>query len=336
MLNQDVLKNIILNGGVPPDLEEKFTEYLSIQLMQPEIKKFYRIRLAINTIKDNGFKVRLENEWLCRVPKKHLTKKELDFLEENIQAQEKRAIWANILTLDTLPIISSPCRPEEVRKKMSHLFMFSDYNKKPRRFIRECYWYEAYNRGRYTHNTEYWFNVWRLRKTGTSFVKWCERVGIKETGIAYYNPEERHAFRVYFDKGLLIDCNELVLDTSNQNFKGLADFVMSPNKEIYCYATTTAFKKKGIQHHSSLLSGQPVLFAGELKVSMGNIEEITMTSGHYQPTKENLIELLKVLKSQNISLNKVKLYEFEGNLLSDDAELFLSSELDERTCPQSP
>jgi hypothetical protein len=36
-------------------------------------------------------------------------------------------------------------------------------------------------------------------------------------------------------------------------------------------------------HHSSIFAGEPVHFAGEIKVSQGRIEWISNKSGHYQP-----------------------------------------------------
>lgn len=64
---------------------------------------------------------------------------------------------------------------------------------------------------------------------------------------------------------------------------GWAIFVVSPEREIY-----SASHIVGKLHHSSFLSGKPVLAAGELVVDHGVIKVITAKSGHYMPTAEDL------------------------------------------------
>ena len=62
----------------------------------------------------------------------------------------------------------------------------------------------------------------------------------------------------------------------------VVDCVMALDETFYCYETSTDIRKEGLRHHSGILSGQPVLFAGAIGIKEGKIFKITMKSGHYK------------------------------------------------------
>ncbi len=63
----------------------------------------------------------------------------------------------------------------------------------------------------------------------------------------------------------------------------------------YLY-TANLPKTGGTFHHSSFLSGRPVLSAGEIKLDQGIIKHIDNGSGHYKPTTQHLLDCVKLLE----------------------------------------
>jgi hypothetical protein len=68
---------------------------------------------------------------------------------------------------------------------------------------------------------------------------------------------------------------------------GAEIFVVGMNNEIHM-----ASHKIGKFHHSSLLGGQPVSMAGEIKATAGKIDWISNKSGHYRPSEIQLMQFL--------------------------------------------
>ena len=60
-------------------------------------------------------------------------------------------------------------------------------------------------------------------------------------------------------------------------------------------------------HHSSLLSGEPVSAAGEIKVNEGVLEVLSDKSGHYQPSLEYTQQAIQQLGRDGIDVGKVHL-----------------------------
>ncbi len=85
--------------------------------------------------------------------------------------------------------------------------------------------------------------------------------------------------------------------------------------EIFLYAVSQdgsiyVAREKEFQelfHHSSFLSGKPVLCAGTINIKDGEIIGITNDSGHYRPKSRHLVNFLKLLQnSYDIDLSKIK------------------------------
>ncbi|MBL7542873.1 MAG: hypothetical protein JNL11_03610 [Bdellovibrionaceae bacterium] len=60
-------------------------------------------------------------------------------------------------------------------------------------------------------------------------------------------------------------------------------------------------------HHSAPVSGEPVYFAGEVKIRNGKLIGLNTNSGHYMPSNENLYNYLKYLQSLGVDLHDVKM-----------------------------
>jgi hypothetical protein len=85
----------------------------------------------------------------------------------------------------------------------------------------------------------------------------------------------------------LFDTQHLSTVASGQ---GWAIFVMDLDGNLYAH-----HHKLDTFHHSTFLSGSPVLAAGEIVVEQGEVRVITCKSGHYHPTLQNMIKLVKRL-----------------------------------------
>jgi len=84
---------------------------------------------------------------------------------------------------------------------------------------------------------------------------------------------------------------------THQTGPGAEIFVVSETNEIHM-----ASHKLGKFHHSSLLGGKPVSMAGEMKVTAGKIDWISNKSGHYAPSKEQLLQFLYHLGKDGVPL----------------------------------
>ena len=66
---------------------------------------------------------------------------------------------------------------------------------------------------------------------------------------------------------------------------------------------------EGQWNHSSALSGQPVICAGELASSNGRIVYINNSSGHYKPDSESLKNCLRVMGNCGINLSQAIIFD---------------------------
>ncbi len=75
-------------------------------------------------------------------------------------------------------------------------------------------------------------------------------------------------------------------------------------------------------HHSSLANGKKVLASGSLFFSDGNLYKITNHSGHYRPTDEEMLGVIKALYvASNGSLKKYQSYSSQRALIYPVNEL---------------
>lgn len=129
--------------------------------------------------------------------------------------------------------------------------------------------------------------------------------------VKYLSAEERETYRISVKEGRLYLHDETPLNTAHfQSMKksGRAIFAMSPSGHLYAGShVVNRF------HHSSFLSGAAVLGAGELITDeTGKLTGITNKSGHYKPTAENILNVLKKLDEADVDLNHVEVKILRG------------------------
>jgi filamentous hemagglutinin len=104
------------------------------------------------------------------------------------------------------------------------------------------------------------------------------------------------------------------LDTRGREDQQGAIFVMDGNGKLY----VTTKQEKGKVHHSSLLGGEAVAMAGEIRVENGELQTLNNMSGHYRPDLGQFRQMNEHLKSQNVDLGNVALEAATGLYRPED------------------
>jgi hypothetical protein len=136
------------------------------------------------------------------------------------------------------------------------------------------------------------------------------------TPVHYMDEAERESHRIFVDaEGRLRRARDGELfDTSQaeswHSGGERAIFVMDGSGNLYA----SNEPEVGRLHHSSLLAGQDVAGAGELKVVDGRLVEMTDKSGHYRPAAETNDQALEALRAQGLrTSDDFKQYDWGGN-----------------------
>lgn len=117
--------------------------------------------------------------------------------------------------------------------------------------------------------------------------------------VEYLDEKQREQFRVVIHDGKLY-----YIDTQNgfslipcDSIGSLEEtiFVMNAQGDLFIHPAAVT----GIIHHSSLLAGSPVMFAGQIQIKDGKILQIDNLSGHYLPGERNILLGMNYLKTKN-------------------------------------
>jgi len=132
----------------------------------------------------------------------------------------------------------------------------------------------------------------------------------QRTGVSYTHGlsmnKERVNYHVNIVNGLLKQRrSNQFFDTADakamENVSGII-YAMDRNGNLYTSPPDVTLPTEF--HHSTFLNGVPVLCAGELEVSKGQITRISNESGHYKPSKKQILQLLQQLQDQGVDLSK--------------------------------
>lgn len=119
--------------------------------------------------------------------------------------------------------------------------------------------------------------------------------------VVSVSAKDRDKYKVRFEEDQLgrvqlKDHDGNLIDTTNASEGGRAIMVVDTNGDYY-FSNDYGFKRF---HHSSLVGGEDVLFAGEIEVRGGVITRISNKSGHYHTPEDRLVELKQDLKNRGI------------------------------------
>lgn len=147
--------------------------------------------------------------------------------------------------------------------------------------------------------------------------------------VRYLSDAERDQTEVSIQCGYLCQSG---LDSSNTLKKPLPEgtyaYVMvqsidqQGNPQVKLYAALKGMTSKGKIQHSSFARGGSVISAGILEVSsLGKIASISNFSGHYRPTKKELLACLTFLKDNKYDLQQCYVQHFSHSILMGIAHI---------------
>lgn len=118
--------------------------------------------------------------------------------------------------------------------------------------------------------------------------------------------EDPSIYQINFKQGKVHQAG-ILFDTKKATGTNVATgeciFTVSAEGKFYCNNPSEILDPSF--HHSSFLQGKPALAAGTLKVDAGVITQITMISGHYKPGRKELLNLLRLLKDNQIDISQI-------------------------------
>src|SRR5205823_5961883 len=85
-------------------------------------------------------------------------------------------------------------------------------------------------------------------------------------------------------------------------FPGYAGFALSMERQLYMAHHRGSFNKDNF-FHSSYLSGDAVLCTGTINIVNGVVKGLCNDSGHYQPTLEHLVNVVRTLQMHGANIN---------------------------------
>jgi hypothetical protein len=89
---------------------------------------------------------------------------------------------------------------------------------------------------------------------------------------------------------------------------GVAGFCMTLNHQLFARKHRLAAMHDGIFYHSSYVAGNDILCTGCLTVDRGKLLAIDNLSGHYQPSTEKLVLVIRQLQSQGVDVSDLNVF----------------------------
>jgi hypothetical protein len=144
------------------------------------------------------------------------------------------------------------------------------------------YWLERANTAFTGHDGFEIFLKWARSTAKKSF---AEAFGAADSDLAYFDEAARAQYRVRLSGQVAYTADDDLLDTGS----GQGAYSEIPNTFIYvCSARDRNIYSgpcaPGALHHSSFLSGEPIIAGGDWMVDNGKVIYINAASGHYRPT----------------------------------------------------
>lgn len=119
-------------------------------------------------------------------------------------------------------------------------------------------------------------------------------------GVPFFSPSELQKCRVYVYEGLLYDAKGRLLHRPYRTM-----YVMDEEGSLYVLSPEIF---RASAHHSSFFSGGAVSCAGDLVVRNGIIRHINNSSGHYDPRKRHLVQVLERLRELGADISEDRVF----------------------------
>lgn len=141
---------------------------------------------------------------------------------------------------------------------------------------------------------------------GENTGKYTDPVTKTKWNVKYYTSSELKQYEVIPRDNLLTNSSGKKIssefDAEAMSFEhGL--FVIDKNYRMYLLP----FEIRGTYHHSSLSRGDDIIFAGTAAFHNGILKELSNSSGHYKPSSQQTLVVLKQLSRRGINLSETSL-----------------------------
>jgi hypothetical protein len=144
----------------------------------------------------------------------------------------------------------------------------------------------------------------------------------RHLAVSYFNADQREPYRIHLFNGKFYRIQrdegniKLIPFHSTNNCshekEGWVSFVMNANGEIFA----SSHSPKVI--HSSFMRGDPVIFAGEMKIDeKGSILGVSNYSGHYEPPLSALLRFGNHLFQRQVNIENCDFYEVDRVALKE-------------------
>ncbi|KAI9916071.1 hypothetical protein PsorP6_007013 [Peronosclerospora sorghi] len=132
----------------------------------------------------------------------------------------------------------------------------------------------------------------------------CSQSHLRTTFVHYCSEDERKRYELAFVSHGQNVCVQYAASgrTVHTDERSKWIFVLDLAGRMYL-----SRKRKGKFHHSSFVSGAPILAAGKIIIKHGVIRAVEPHSGHFKPRLENLLVLCFVLTNHGVDMDGVAL-----------------------------
>ena len=102
--------------------------------------------------------------------------------------------------------------------------------------------------------------------------------------------------------------SQVITDAPSMFIDDFSGCVMDMSWNLYCAPHYGGFDKSGNKKnffHSSYMQGEPIAFAGSIRIQRGRVTGICNDSGHYRPTQHHMITALQALQFHGVDLSYI-------------------------------
>lgn len=211
------------------------------------------------------------------------------------------------LQLDALQSVVRPTYPrthsEQIQERRTKIVELEGALK----HIPESYFHE-WKRGK----EQSYLSRWAVTRTSLPFGEWKAQQVINPFIVQPFvtlNIEQQKGYLAQCSRGYLMRGKmpfATTLESTAHAGKGWMIFVIGPQKGTVKSSFYCASHIKDVFHHSSFLGNSAVMAAGEIKTNArGKITHISNKSGHYKPTEQENVAMLRWFESQGVNLAEI-------------------------------
>lgn len=149
----------------------------------------------------------------------------------------------------------------------------------------------------------------RINQSGGSSQDWrifsqLQQV-IGDPRVLYLKKSQRYKHMVFIEGGDLMAADGTPVDTTGAGNGHV--WVMDQYGNLYVHPQSLGLDHEIQQvNHSTMNSGREVICAGMIHVTAGKATGISNASGHYKPTKQNLVEAVTILAEEGLDMTSLE------------------------------